>query len=74
MEEPVINIGAVTERPGFGPGNTLIQFVDVPFTIQQTGSSGMVSIPANQFNAELAQQLVMTKAKEMWALHQAFPK
>lgn len=73
MDKPTVTVGPITERPGFGAGSTLIQFVDVPFTINETGSSGMVSIPANQFTAERAQAEVARKAAEIWALHQAFP-
>lgn len=72
MESPKVSIGAVRERPGFGPGDILIQWVDVPFTIVETGSAGMISIPANQFTAERAQAEISAKAAEIWRLHQAF--
>lgn len=69
---PTIKVGAVRERPGFGPGDQLIQWADVPFTIEETGSSGMVSIPAAQFSAERAQREIQAKADEIWRLHNAF--
>lgn len=72
MSEPRIKLGAVRERPGFGAGGDLIQFVDVPYTIEETGSSGLVSIPKNQFSAELVQRLVADEAAEIMKLHNAF--
>lgn len=72
MASPTVTIGAVRERPGFGPGDILIQWVDIPFTIAETGSAGMVSIPANQFTAERAQTEIAAKVAEIWSLHQAF--
>lgn len=72
MASPTVTVGAVRERPGFGPGDTLMQWVDIPFTVQETGSSGMVSMPASQFTAERAQREIAAKVDEIWRLHQAF--
>lgn len=72
MAGPTIKLGPVRERPGFGAGGDLIQFVDVPYTIEETGSTGLVSIPKNQFSAELAHRLVSDEAAELMKLHQAF--
>jgi hypothetical protein len=72
MAEPTIRLGTVRERPGFSPAGDLIQFVDVTYTIAETGSSGLVSIPKAQFSAELAQRLVKAQVDELWKLHNAF--
>ena len=71
MAEITVTLGAVSERPGFGAGNTLINFVDVPFRINETGDSGMISIPANQFRADLAHAQVMQKVEEIMKLRNA---
>lgn len=72
MATPTIKLGSVRERPGFSPSGDLVQFVDVPYTVQETGSSGLVSIPKAQFSAELAQTLVTNQVAEIWKLHEAF--
>lgn len=72
MAEPTVTLGSVRERPGFSAGGDLIQFVDVPYTVVETGSTGLVSIPKPQFSAELAHRLVMDQVAEIWKLHQAF--
>lgn len=71
MAEPRVKLGATRERPGFGPGDTLIQFVDVPFTIEETGDAGMVSLPANLFTAERVHAEIMTKVNEIMKLRNA---
>jgi len=71
MAEPRVTLGAVSERPGFGPGNALINYVDVPFRIEETGDSGMVSLPANQFTADKAHAEVMRKVDEIMRLRNA---
>lgn len=71
MTELRVKLGAVRERPGFGSGGDLVQFVDVPFSIEETGDAGLVSIPANQFTAERAHAEVMHKAQEIMKLRNA---
>lgn len=71
MDEPRVKLGGLRERPGFGNGGDLINFVDVPFTIESTGDSGMVSIPAAQFTAERAHGEVMAKVTEILKLRNA---
>lgn len=71
MDEPRVKLGAVKERPGFGNGGDLINFVDVPFTIESTGDSGLVSIPAAQFTAERAHTEVSRKVEEILKLRNA---
>ena len=71
MAEPKVVLGAITERPGFGPGNTLINFVDVPFRIEETGDSGTVSLPANQFTTERAHAEITRKVEEIMRLRNA---
>lgn len=68
MADVTVTLGAISERPGFGAGNTLINFIDVPFRINETGDAGMVSIPANQFKADLAHAEVMRKVEEIMKL------
>lgn len=72
MAEPTVKLGSVRERPGFSASGDLIQFVDVPYSVQETGSTGLVSIPKPQFSADLAYQLVMSQVSELWKLHQQF--
>jgi hypothetical protein len=72
MAGPTIKIGAVRERPGFSGAGDLIQFVDVPYSIEETGSTGLVSIPKSQFSAELAHALVTSDAEEKFKLHNLF--
>lgn len=72
MAEPIVALGSVRERPGFSAGGDLIQFVDVPYTVTATGSTGLVSIPKSQFSAELAHRLVMDAAQEVLKLHGMF--
>lgn len=72
MAGPTIKLGAVRERPGFSPGGDLIQFVDVPYTVTETGSTGLVSIPKSQFSAERVYALVQNEVAELVKLHNAF--
>lgn len=57
-------------RPTYGPGNTLIDVWDISYEVDDTGDTGMVSIPANQFTAERAAQEIQAKADELLKLHQ----
>lgn len=72
MANPTVKLGAVRERPGFNAAGDFIQYVDVPYTIAETGSSGLVSIPKDQFSAEVAQTLVLNQVAELTKLHAAF--
>lgn len=72
MAEPTIRLGSVRERPGFSPGGDLIQFVDVPYTVVETGSSGLISIPKSQFSADKVYTLVKNEVAEIVKLHNAF--
>lgn len=71
MDEPRVKLGSVKERPGFGNGGDLVNYVDVPFTIEETGDSGVVSVPASQFTAERAHAAVMAKVAELVKLRNA---
>lgn len=71
MDEPRVKLGGLKERPGFGAGGDLVNFVDVPFTIEETGDSGLVSIPAAQFTADRAHREVMAKVSEILKLRNA---
>jgi len=61
--------GAVTQRPTFGPGNSLIDIYDIPVTVLDTGDSFIVSIPVNQFTVDRAQAEIQARADELLALH-----
>lgn len=67
-----ITLGATRERPGFSDSGDLITLVDIPYSVAATGARGMVSIPKNQFSAELAQTLIMAEVAEIVKLHNAF--
>lgn len=68
MAEVSVTLGAISERPGFGPGSTLVNYVDIPYRINETGDAGVVSLPASQFKAELAHAEVMRKVDEIMKL------
>lgn len=60
--------GGQNQRPGFGPGNRLIDFMDVMFIIDDTGDSGMVSIPLNQYTEERVAAEIQRRADTMLAV------
>lgn len=68
MAQAKVTVGAIRERPGFDPAGDLITFVDVPFRIEATGDSGIVSIPAPQFSAARAQEEITLRVAELTAL------
>lgn len=72
MAEPRIVLGATRERPGFDAAQNLVTYVDVPYSVPETGSSGMVSVLKSQFTAELVHQLVRSEVAELVKLHNAF--
>lgn len=74
MENVRVTLGASRERPGWTSGGDLITYVDIPFTVDETGSSAMVSIPTNQFSAELMVELVQSKANEIVKAYKALGK
>lgn len=61
--------GAITQRPTFGPGNSLIDMYDIPVTILDTNDSFIVSIPVSQFTPESAAELIQNRADSLLALH-----
>lgn len=61
--------GAITERPTFGVGNSLINVYDIPVTIPETGDTFIVSIPVNQFTVERAREEIQTRADMLMELH-----
>lgn len=63
-------VTAQNQRPGFGAGNQLIDFMDVTFEVEGIGDIGLVSIPINQYNPETVAALVQTRADTMLAVRQ----
>lgn len=61
--------GPITQRPTFGPGNSLIDIYDIPVTVLDTGDAFIVSIPVNQFTVERAAEEIQTRADQLVALH-----
>lgn len=61
--------GAITQRPSFGAGNTLIDMYDIPVTVLDTNDSFILSIPVNQFTPESAAEQIQNRANELLALH-----
>ena len=69
MEPAKWEKGSITQRPTFGPGNTLIDMYDIPVTVLDTGDSFIVSIPVNQFSVERASEEIQNRADQLKALH-----
>jgi len=61
--------GPITQRPTFGPGNTLIDMYDIPVTVLDTNDAFVLSIPVNQFTPESAAELIQNRADGLLALH-----
>jgi len=62
------HVTSQSQRPAFGPGNTLIDMMDVHFVVDDTGDAGMISIPLNQYNAERVAAMVQPLADNMAAV------
>lgn len=57
-----------TQRPGFGPNQRLIDFMDVTFELTETGEVGIVSVPLNQYTPERVAAEVQARADTMAAI------
>lgn len=57
-----------SQRPAFGPGNTLIDMMDVHFVVDETGDAGMISIPLNQYTPERVEAMIQPTADNMAAV------
>lgn len=61
--------GAITQRPTFGTGNSLIDVYDIPVTVLDTNDSFVYSIPVAQFTPERAAASIQERADALLALH-----
>lgn len=61
--------GAVTQRPTFGSGNSLIDVYDIPVTVLDTNDAFVLSIPVAQFTPERAAEQIQERANALVALH-----
>lgn len=65
-----VTILGQNQRPGFGPGNQPIDFIDILFQVNETGDTGMISIPVEQYTSERAVAEVQTRANALTATRQ----
>lgn len=65
MSGLVWRVGPTSIRPSYGPGNVPIDYIDVPWSVPDTGDSGIVSIPKNQFTAERARDEIQAHVDEL---------
>lgn len=63
-------VTAQAQRPGFGPANQLIDFMDITFQLEDTGDIGLISVPVNQYKPETVGPLIQARADAMLAVRQ----
>lgn len=64
-----VQLGETRERPSF-IGDRLVTFIDIPYTITDTGDQGIYTMPKNQFNAEAAARGIQAEADEIVRMRQ----
>lgn len=70
MGDARYKVSPATVRPTFDASRRPVDVYDIPFEVVDTGDTGMVSIPVQQFSAERVHAMIQPLANELFAMHQ----
>lgn len=69
MADAKYKVSPASVRPTFDGARRPVDVYDISFEVIETGDTGMVSIPVQQFTAERVHALIQPLANELYAMH-----